>query len=150
MQLIIAEQPGAVSCRPGRVPFTEALAQADVISLHCPLNADTHHIVDARSLAGIKRGAVLIISLILLVLITLIGVASSLLTQRAQISPARQEELLGNLLDRHLSGGDGDGAAGETGEARVEHLGLEVQLFGDERGLHRQQLSAHRLHGPPL
>jgi len=33
-------------------------------------------------------------------LTTLIGVASSLLTQRAQISPARQEELLGNLLDQ--------------------------------------------------
>ncbi|RYF26417.1 MAG: 2-hydroxyacid dehydrogenase [Comamonadaceae bacterium] len=42
------------------VERAELMASSDVISLHCPLNADTHHIVDARSLAGIKRGAVLI------------------------------------------------------------------------------------------
>lgn len=42
------------------VDRAELMASADVISLHCPLNANTHHIVDARSLAGIKRGAVLI------------------------------------------------------------------------------------------
>lgn len=38
----------------------ELLAASDVISLHCPLTADTHHIVDARSLEHVKRGAVLI------------------------------------------------------------------------------------------
>jgi len=35
-------------------------AQADIISLHCPLTPQTHHIVNARTLAQLKRGALLI------------------------------------------------------------------------------------------
>ena len=35
-------------------------ANADVISLHCPLTPQTHHIVNARTLAHLKRGALLI------------------------------------------------------------------------------------------
>ena len=45
----------------GRYAGIEALlAEADVISLHCPLTPQTRHIIDARSLAHIKRGALLI------------------------------------------------------------------------------------------
>jgi len=36
------------------------LAEADIISLHCPLTPQTHHIVNARTLAQVKRGALLI------------------------------------------------------------------------------------------
>jgi D-lactate dehydrogenase len=35
-------------------------AEADVISLHCPLTPQTHHIVNARTLARGKKGALLI------------------------------------------------------------------------------------------
>jgi D-lactate dehydrogenase len=35
-------------------------AEADIISLHCPLTPETHHIVNTRSLAAIKRGTLLI------------------------------------------------------------------------------------------
>jgi D-lactate dehydrogenase len=38
----------------------EILAEADIISLHCPLTPQTHHIVNARTLARVKRGALLI------------------------------------------------------------------------------------------
>lgn len=38
----------------------EALPQADVVSLHCPLNPSTKHLVDARRLAAMKPGAVLL------------------------------------------------------------------------------------------
>ena len=38
----------------------EIVAEADVISLHCPLTPQTHHIVNARMLARVKRGALLI------------------------------------------------------------------------------------------
>ena len=38
----------------------EIVAEADVISLHCPLTPQTHHIVNARTLARVKRGALLI------------------------------------------------------------------------------------------
>lgn len=42
------------------VGVAELLAGSDVISLHCPLTEATRHIVDARSLAGAKRGAILV------------------------------------------------------------------------------------------
>lgn len=38
----------------------ELLARADVISLHLPLDAQTHHIIDAKALAMVKSGAILI------------------------------------------------------------------------------------------
>lgn len=60
MRLLIAEQPGATQCRPGRTPFTAALAQADVISLHCPLSAQTERLFNHAVFAAIKPGALLI------------------------------------------------------------------------------------------
>lgn len=60
MQIIIAEQPGAATCRSGRVPFNEAVAQADVISLHCPLTASTEKLFNAQVFAMVKTGALLI------------------------------------------------------------------------------------------
>jgi D-lactate dehydrogenase len=45
----------------GRYAEIEELhADADVISLHCPLTPQTHHIINARTLARLKRGALLI------------------------------------------------------------------------------------------
>jgi lactate dehydrogenase-like 2-hydroxyacid dehydrogenase len=38
----------------------ELLEQSDVISLHCPLNAETRHMLDAQALASVKPGALLI------------------------------------------------------------------------------------------
>jgi D-lactate dehydrogenase len=38
----------------------EIMAEADVISLHCPLTPETHYIVNAGTLANVKRGALLI------------------------------------------------------------------------------------------
>lgn len=45
---------------PGRTPLREALAQADVVSLHCPLTPATTHLIDGVALAAMKRGAFLI------------------------------------------------------------------------------------------
>lgn len=60
MHVVIAEQPGATQCRPGRIDFLTALAQADVISLHCPLTASTEKLINRDTLAAIKPGALLI------------------------------------------------------------------------------------------
>jgi glyoxylate reductase len=43
-----------------RVPVDELFRAADVISLHCPLTAETAHVVDARRLALAKPGAILV------------------------------------------------------------------------------------------
>ncbi len=49
------EALGARYAVPGEIGAT-----ADVISLHCPLTPETHHIVNADTLARVKRGALLV------------------------------------------------------------------------------------------
>ena len=41
-------------------PFQELLARSDFVSLHTALNEDTHHLIDARALARMQNGAILI------------------------------------------------------------------------------------------
>jgi len=43
-----------------RVEFQELLAQADIVSLHMPYSAATHHVINRDSLAAMKPGAILI------------------------------------------------------------------------------------------
>jgi D-lactate dehydrogenase len=40
--------------------FDEVLAQSDILSLHCPLMPETHHIINKQSLAKMKKGAMLV------------------------------------------------------------------------------------------
>ena len=49
------EALGARYAAPGEIG-----ARADIISLHCPLMPETHHIINAETLARAKRGALLI------------------------------------------------------------------------------------------
>lgn len=49
------EMLGGRYAAPGEIGAT-----ADIISLHCPLTPETHHIVNAESLARMKRGALLV------------------------------------------------------------------------------------------
>ena len=42
------------------VGLPELWASADVVSLHCPLTADTRHLVDARAVAAMKPGVMLV------------------------------------------------------------------------------------------
>lgn len=42
------------------VALAELLSRADIVSLHCPLTADTHHLINDASLAQMKAGAMLV------------------------------------------------------------------------------------------
>lgn len=42
------------------VEFDEVLAQSDILSLHCPLMPETHHIINPESLKKMKKGAMLV------------------------------------------------------------------------------------------
>lgn len=43
-----------------RVELDELYARAQIISLHCPLNAQTHHMINAQTLAQMKPGVMII------------------------------------------------------------------------------------------
>ncbi|NHH99520.1 Glycerate dehydrogenase [Oceanimonas sp. MB9] len=59
MDVIVAARKGQPA-EPGRQSFEHVLAEADVISLHCPLTADTHHLIGEQELAMMKPDALLI------------------------------------------------------------------------------------------
>lgn len=40
-----------------RLPLNELLAQSDIVSLHCPLTRDNHHLIDAHAIAHMKSTA---------------------------------------------------------------------------------------------
>lgn len=51
----IADVPGATP-----MPLDRLLSTSDVVSLHCPITPDTHHLIDQKALARMKRTAYLI------------------------------------------------------------------------------------------
>lgn len=59
MQVMVAERPG-VTPREGRLSFDTVLAQADVLSLHCPLTESTRYLIGAAELDRMKPDALLI------------------------------------------------------------------------------------------
>ncbi|MEO9453424.1 D-2-hydroxyacid dehydrogenase [Chromobacterium phragmitis] len=60
MEVLFAERKGAEEAREGRVLFEEALARADVVSLHCPLTDETRSMIAQPELMAMKPGAILI------------------------------------------------------------------------------------------
>ena len=60
MEVIVSARPGADEIPNDRIAFHDVLANADVISLHCPLNETTRNLINADSLAQMKAGAFLI------------------------------------------------------------------------------------------
>ena len=60
MRVLIAERRSAATTRPGYTRFEEALAEADVISLHTPLTPETRHLIGVREFALMKRSAILV------------------------------------------------------------------------------------------
>jgi glycerate dehydrogenase len=58
MKIVAAAVPGSTSA--ARVPLFDALALADVITLHCPLVPATQGLVNARFLAALKPSAILV------------------------------------------------------------------------------------------
>lgn len=60
MRTLLAERRAAATLRAGRVDFNEVLAQSDIISLHVPLTADTHHLIGRDELAQMPSHAVIV------------------------------------------------------------------------------------------
>lgn len=60
MTVLLADRKGMAEIRPGYVPFQDALARSDVISLHCPLTSDTSRLIGTPELRSMKPSALLI------------------------------------------------------------------------------------------
>lgn len=58
MRVVAAQAPGSTT--PGRTPLADALAHADVVSLHCPLTPATDRLVGERFFTALKPGAIVI------------------------------------------------------------------------------------------
>jgi glycerate dehydrogenase len=59
MNVLVAERKGD-AVRPGRMSFAEVIGQADVLSIHCPLSADTEGLIDRTVFTAMKPDAILI------------------------------------------------------------------------------------------
>ena len=60
MRILWGEHKAAAAVRPGYVAFEQLLKEADVLSLHCPLNSQTRGMIGASELAAMRPGALLI------------------------------------------------------------------------------------------
>lgn len=60
MRVVFGEHKHAAACREGYLPFERLIREADAISLHCPLNDATRHLIGAAELAAMKPTALLI------------------------------------------------------------------------------------------
>lgn len=60
MNVVFGERKGADTVRSGYMAFEEALQTADAVSLHCPLNDVTRHMIGEKELQMMKPQAVLI------------------------------------------------------------------------------------------
>ena len=60
MRVIASGRAGGSDGDVARVPLPELLAQADVVSLHCPLTPATRGLIDAAALGAMKPGAILL------------------------------------------------------------------------------------------
>lgn len=58
MNVLFCARPGADD--DSRMPFEQAIEQADVISFHCPLNEHTQHLLNRNNVDRVKRGCLVV------------------------------------------------------------------------------------------
>jgi len=56
----VREDPQTVAAGARYVPKGELLAQSDILTLHCPLMPQTHHMIDEDALSAMKDGVMLV------------------------------------------------------------------------------------------
>ena len=111
MTLLVSERPNAIIIRQGRVSFADVLAQADVLSLHCPQTDETTNLINANTLAKMKSNAMLINtargalvnSVDLLTALTTKKIAYAVLDVLEQEPPPADHPLLNALAQNKLT-----------------------------------------------
>lgn len=60
MKILIAQRAGSKTASSGRLLLEDLLPQVDILSLHCPLNPTTRHLINEKALQRMKPTALLI------------------------------------------------------------------------------------------
>jgi glycerate dehydrogenase len=60
MKVLVAERKEATGMRAERTPFVEVLRQSNIVSLHCPLTAETENLIGSDELKLMRRDSILI------------------------------------------------------------------------------------------
>ena len=60
MKVLVAERKGATKVREGYTPFDTVMREADAISLHTPLTAETRHMIGVREFGLMKPSTILV------------------------------------------------------------------------------------------
>ncbi len=60
MSVLYAERAGRPPRDENYTAFDDVLAQADIISLHCPLSEETHHLINEKAIAKMKKAPLII------------------------------------------------------------------------------------------
>ena len=60
MEVVYTNRTGPASCELEWLPLGDVLARCDVVSLHCPLTPETHHLIDRDALAAMRADAFLV------------------------------------------------------------------------------------------
>lgn len=89
--------------------FEDVLAEADIISLHCPLTSDNHHLINEETISKMKDGVIIVN------------------TSRGPLMDA--EALLNNLLSGKIGGLATDVYEHEVG---IFHSNLEGRIINDK------------------
>lgn len=120
-----------------RQPLHELLALADVITLHCPLTPQTHHLIGAEQLSQMKPSALLInvsrgglvdeeALLVALKSGQIAGAGVDVLTEEPPVSgnPLLSEQLPNLLITPHCAWG-----SREARQRLVDEMALNIQAF---------------------
>jgi glycerate dehydrogenase len=60
MKVLISERKGVKEVRTGRTSFDEIISRADIVTLHCPLTAETRNLIGEPELKAMRSDALLI------------------------------------------------------------------------------------------
>ncbi len=88
MEILVGARPGERNPSADRVPLPELFHQADFISLHCPLTAETKNLINRQTLASMKPSACLINT-----------ARGALIDEQALIEALRNKQIAGAALD---------------------------------------------------
>jgi glycerate dehydrogenase len=148
MNILISERINSSQVRQGRVSFDQVIAQADIISLHCPQTSDTENLINSDILTKMKptamlvntaRGA-LVNSIDLLEALTTKKIAYAVLDVLEQEPPPADHPLLNAKLNNLKVTAHIAWASSEAQQRLINLLSKNIIAFKQGESLNRLEM----------